>query len=158
MKEETSPQLVFAQVLNHISLLEKQVVKLYEKLEKAAFTPELSKALSPNQTESEQHLQRLILIKELVKGQKIDKDSKPSHGSLKFSLKSSSTAQDLDMIAKVLELQNLKLSYYEFLHPIAVALDMETAASLIEQTITDNRNTNTWLRQIIQNVIIPVIK
>jgi len=43
------------------------------------------------------------------------------------------------------------------LYPMAVNLNLTQEATLLEQTITDNRNTNTWLRQIIQNIIAPQI-
>ncbi len=156
MEKKVSALSFFANHLHYLISMEKQLIKLYLKIEKTCYTPELSKALSKNETGAEKHLQRLELIKKSVEDQKMDK--KPLEESIKLNLKPTEISQDLLIISKVLTLQNTKLSCYEFLYPIATALEMQNEAALLEQSITDNRNTNTWLRQIIQNVIVPAIK
>jgi ferritin-like metal-binding protein YciE len=159
MAEPTSLLTVFATQLANVTNMEKQISKLYLKLEQLAFAPELAKALSPVSTDSEQHLQRLALVKLSFKPQKLESGNKGIEiAPIKFSKKASSGFQDLHIVNNVLSLQNLKLAHYEFLHPLAMALELENEAALIEQTITDNRNTNTWLRQLIQNVIVPGLK
>ncbi|MGF1924351.1 MAG: DUF892 family protein [Bacteroidia bacterium] len=138
----------FNELLFDIYQLEKQLVKVYAKMEKLAFVDELRKCLSPVSTDSLKHLERLELMK-------------PSKGKASpirpkaLPLKTPTLVQDLHIIALALEFQNQKLAIYELLHPIASALDLQSETQLIEQTITDHRNTNTWLRQIVQNIVVP---
>ncbi|MFI5453405.1 DUF892 family protein [Pedobacter sp. UC225_61] len=144
---------LFAQRILQVEQLEKLSAKKYVQLAKAAHTDELAKCLNPESTDIPAHQQRISLIKKLI-----PKTEKPEiqHPLSPFQVKSKgSLNQDLILIEYALQVQNQKLALYELLHPIAVALGLETVPSLIEQTISDNRNTNTWLRQIIQNIISP---
>jgi ferritin-like metal-binding protein YciE len=146
----------FKESLTEIDSLEKQVNKFYQKIVGVSQTPELAKCLYPESTDSEKHLQRLRLIQASL-------GSMPSPNKINDlpqipKFKKASPQQDLDIISYALKLQNLKLAHYELLHPIAHAMGLETESELIEQTITDNRNTNTWLRQIIQNIIGPSLQ
>jgi ferritin-like metal-binding protein YciE len=156
--EKSANSLPLQKFINTLSIVEKLetlVNKIYKKMETAAFTPELAKCLSPVSTDYEQHLKRIGLIKQSFKQKPDLKDNEPKPFSIK--LIKQSAEQDLDIIANALKLQNEKLAYYEFLYPLASALEMPQQAELLEQTITDNRNTNTWLRQIMQNIIVPRI-
>lgn len=148
-------QQKLANELAKIINLEQQLIKVYQKLEKAAFTDELVKCLSPVSTDSLQHLQRVKLIKSTIRQK--PKDIEKFDLKINTKLKKPHLAQDLDIINFALAFQNLKLGIYEFLHPLAVSLKLEIEANLIEQTITDNRNTNIWLRQIIQNIVSPAL-
>ena len=146
----------FASYIEVILDLEKQGAKIYLKLVKKAHTPELTKALSPISTDCEQHLSRLKLIKLALK--KIEPEIISEHIPV-YDIKISKpgTAHDVKIISYALRFQHLKLAYYELLYPMAVNLNLTQEATLLEQTITDNRNTNTWLRQIIQNIVAPQI-
>lgn len=138
----------FYELLFDIYQLEKQLVKVYTKMEKSAFVDELRKCLSPVSTDSEKHIERLELMKRSKgKASPIRPKALP--------LKTPTLLQDLHIVALALEFQNQKLAMYELLHPIASALDLQSETQLIEQTITDHRNTNTWLRQIVQNIVVP---
>jgi ferritin-like metal-binding protein YciE len=145
----------FGNALFILIKLEQQLSKIFVKLERTAFTPELTKALTPEISDQAQHLGRLKLICTSLKLKKLNGAvNKEQIPQVKLSRKKSSM-QDLAMINYALQLQNLKLGHYEFIHSLAKGLAKEIESNLIEQTITDNRNTNTWLRQIIQNIIAP---
>ena len=146
----------FKELLAEIESLEKQVNAIYRKFIKAVHTPELAKCLSPESTDSEKHLQRLKLIQASLGSKPTPNKSNDLPQIPKF--KKASPQQDLAIIEPALNLQNQKLAHYELLHPLAHAMGLETESELIEQTITDNRNTNTWLRQIIQNIIAPSLR
>lgn len=145
---------LFSSKLSVMLTLEKKINKLYLKFIKAALAPELAKALSPEETWAEQHVQRLMLIRQSAKLLKANPEQKNLTVDFNLRLKKANRLQDLDIIAKALELQNLKLAGYEFIHPFAIKLGFHQVAELLEQTITDDRNTNTWLRQLIQNVVL----
>lgn len=159
MKVKTIPThsdhliLKFNETIAAIYALEKKLIKPYQKLKDFAHTHELTKCLSPISTDSEQHLKRLELIRLSIGKKNSIKANAVALPVIK--LKKASTEQDLDIIEYALNFQSCKLGYYEFLHPMAMALTLEIEAELIEQTITDNRNTNTWLRQIVKNIVIP---
>lgn len=143
----------FSNLLAAVAQLEKSQAKIYRKIVKSAFTDELSKCLDPVSTDQVQHLQRIQLIKKTVQ-------VKPSADKIastteKVRVKKASFQQDIDLIALALKCQHDKLALYEFLHPLAVNLKADIAAEMIQQTIADNRNTNKWLRQIVQNIIVP---
>lgn len=150
---ETLRQL-FIDHIAYLELIEKTLTKRYKKLEKSAFTDELAKCLSPISTDQEAHLKRLKLMRELLKGKPL---SKPSFKHEENKLQKVTIDQDLLIIKEALGFQNHKLAIYEFLHPISIALALTSVPEMIEQTITDNRNTNTWLRQIIQNIVGPAL-
>jgi ferritin-like metal-binding protein YciE len=145
----------FGNALFILIKLEQQLSKIFVKLERTAFTPELTKALTPEISDQSQHLARLKLICTSLKLKKLNGAvNKELIPQVKLSRKKSSM-QDLAIINYALQLQNLKLGHYEFIHSLAKGFSIEIESNLIEQTITDNRNTNTWLRQIIQNIIAP---
>ncbi|WP_316771491.1 DUF892 family protein [Pedobacter frigiditerrae] len=160
-KELPKPQAI---LLNHfvdgllaLIAIEQQFAKLYAKLEKASLTAELSKALTPEISDQVQHISRLKLIHTALNlGKLVVPKVNEGIPILKLSTKKSAP-QDLQIIHCALKLQNLKLAYYELLHPLAKGLALATEATLLEQTMSDNRNTSTWLRQIIQNVIATIL-
>lgn len=153
--EENKAPLInkFNQLISLIASLEKQLKPIYAKLQKKAFHPELAKCLHPEQTELIQHQSRLTLIRKSLKLSTIKVDVKPIE---KLKLRSASQVGDLDIISFVLHAQHLKLGTYEMLHALACSLNLEIESQLLEQSITDNRNTNTWLRELLKNVIAPV--
>lgn len=148
--QENLLQHQFVQTLGELFQFEKQCLSIYSKMEKKASTPELSKCLHPEQTQLASHIERLKLIKKSVGS----KSTKPAILQVENpKLHSPNIQQDLEIVQTALTLQNRKLALYELLHPLAVATKLTMQAELIEQTIADNRHTNTWLRQIVQNVI-----
>lgn len=144
---------LFAAYLNQLEKLEKATAKIYKKLAKAALTAELCKCLAPLSTDIDKHIERIGLIKltELSGG----KNSSTAAIEMVIKLRKPTLEQDLQIISEAMRLQHQKLALYELLHPMAMVLNLSTEAELIEQTVTDDRNTNTWLRQIIQNIIAP---
>lgn len=155
MSASTFPLLEekFSNFIVRVEKLEKMQAKHYRKIVKAAFTDELSKCLDPVSTDYLQHLQRLKLTKKTVTAKPTA--NVPTAVDEKISIKKPSFQQDLAFIEFALACQHQKLALYEFLHPLAVNLKAEIAAEMIQQTINDNRNTNKWLRQIVQNIIVP---
>lgn len=148
----------FNQCLNELLQIEKQLRPLFAKLVKAAYTAALAKALSPDSTDQIQHIERLKLIQLALKLPKTPGATlQQTLPTLQLKRKPN-MAQDLNIIAYALQVQNFKLGYYELLQALAMALQSETALQLLTQTITDHRNTNTWLRQIIQNVMAPALQ
>lgn len=142
----------FSMLISSVQLMEKEHEKVYRRIVKSAFTDELSKCLSPVSTDYVQHIQRLKLI---GKRTKYKGTQSPMPKKEKVSFKKPDFVQDLEMIEMTLKYQHRKLAIYEFLHPLAVNLELETAAEIIAQTLEDHRNTNKWLRQIAQNIILP---
>ena len=146
----------FAMLVCSAHQMEKADEKIYRMMVKKAFTDELSKCLSPISTDYLQHIQRIKLIRRLIREKEQAPTSKLER--LKLSFKKPDFQQDLEMFELALRYQHEKLAIYEILHPLAVNLNHEIEVELIAQTIEDHRNTNKWLRQIVQNIIIPNLK
>ena len=144
----------FAQTIELAQSLEKQVNKIYHKFISASYTPQLAKCLSPESTDSGKHLQRISLIRTSLALKSI------IIGKLPLAipkLKKASPVQDLDLIGQALNLQHQKLANYQLLHPLAIAMNLQMESEMIGQTITDICNTSTWMRQIIKNIIGPLL-
>ncbi len=143
----------FSNAILQLLQMERELSKIYNRMVKVAYTDELSKCLSPVSTDQVQHIQRLNLIIQSFESKPLRTIKGAKKEPVKF--KRAHFEQDISIIELALNYQHEKLARYELLHPIAVSLKMEIEADLIKQTIEDNWNTNKWLRQIIQNIIVP---
>ena len=120
---------------------------------KSAYADEVRQCLSPPSNDSEQHLARIKLIKTAIKTKASPTRETEKTMTSKFG--PATPQQDLEIASIALKFQHEKLANYEMMHPIAFALQLEPVASLVEQTIADHKNTNAWLHQIVQNIIVP---
>ncbi len=148
---------IFIEAITTLLLFENTCAKVYLKLSKTAFAPELAKALDPEQTNIKSHIQRLKLIKKLF-------NIKPgvalpilSINTPKFS--SAKTAmQDLNIMHYALQLQDLKISQYHFLLALSISIQLEHAIALVEQCINENNDTNTWIRRTLDHTATGMLK
>lgn len=144
---------VFQHLLNELSILEASSKKQHLQIRKAAFAPELAKALHHEQTWINDHIKRLKLIAlELTKeAKKVGAStgilSTKSYGRKKDDVR------ELLMIAQVQQTLQTKLVLYKLLQRLANVLKLELTPQLLNQTIADNEATNTWLDKIAQRII-----
>lgn len=162
-KEITPLKQLFSLKLIAISAVEKEISKIYKKMNKAAIAAPLQKAVSPYSTDIEAHQQRLKLImkvesikpaqfKTLIKNQLPDFISNAS-----LSTFSKGDQRDPDIILNAMLIQNYKIAIYEFLYVTSIELKSEQSAILLDQIIRDNKNTYGWLLQLLQNSASPVL-
>ena len=156
-KAESNLSSLFINAIDDLLVSEKNGAKTYSNYVKAAFTPELSKALSPDQTNIKNHIQRLNMIKGLLVSDKnkINASYIVELASVKISKTNKSATQDVRLISVALQYQGIKLANYEILHNLALATSNDQAVILLEQCIKENQDTSIWLRQILKNIVLP---
>jgi len=144
---------VFQTLLKELELLEKSSKKYYHQIRKAAFNPELAKALHHEQTGIDDHLRRLKLIAiELPKDVKKIEALKEIYSTKSYG-RTKDNVRDLLMIAQAQQILQTKLADYKLLQRLANVLNLEHTPELLNQTIADNDATNTWLDKIAQRII-----
>lgn len=162
MKE--SPQnlpAVYSRRLAALMAAEKKYLKCFLRLSAAAFTDELKTGLSPSSTEMDQHIERL---KQCMARQKIKASS--ANDSLTDTLlklvsdllkprKNPSRDRDIEILEYSQTILQLKVSGYQSLYLMAVALAQNEDAVLLEQCSKDNQNSHSYLLQISGNIIYP---
>ncbi|MGY4384735.1 ferritin-like metal-binding protein YciE [Pedobacter sp. UYP24] len=152
---------VISNTVSELYATEKKYLKTFEQLADASHTDELRAALSPAGTEIENHISRLSQIMDLLKlkpsrisaeiGEELMKMAKEVSGFKKQQ----SVIKDIQLLQCAKMIILVKIGVYESLHFIASTRKMEAAALLLEQTLSDNKNTAAYLCQIEQNILYP---
>lgn len=154
---------LFNSRLSEIYEVEKKCQKVYKKLAKAAYISELRTAVSPLSTEIEIHLERLKLIMKLqqIKPGKLKDDKKYPFPDLTIissvTRRKKHIRHDSDIILNTMVIQNYKIAVYEFLYSTSLELKLEQSTMLLEQCIKEDKNTYSWLLQILNNIVNPGI-
>lgn len=152
---------IYSQRLAASMAAEKKYLKSFLRLSAGAFTDELKTGLSPSSTEMDQHIERL---KQCVASQKIKATS--TNDSVTDTLlklvadllkprKNPSRERDIDILKYSQIILQLKVSDYQSLYLMAVALQQNEDANLLEQCAKDNQNSYSYLLQISGNIIYP---
>lgn len=142
---------IFIDAIDSLLAFEQTCSKTYIKLSKAALAPELGKALDPEQTNIKSHIQRLKLIKKLFTIKSGAALSTLSISAAKLS-KTKTAMQDLKIMHFALQLQYLKVSQYHFLLALGTSIQQEHAITLLEQCISENNDTNTWIKRTLNQI------
>ncbi|WP_316810665.1 DUF892 family protein [Pedobacter heparinus] len=152
---------IFQASITELCATEKKYLKVYEQLARAAMTPEISAALSPERTDLEQHTSRLTMIIEQEK-LKASRIVNPVHEQLidmskdkSGFVKQKSLMKDIQILHWAKLITQVKINDYESLHSAALALKLDKATILLEQCVKDEANTYAYLLQIGRNIIYP---
>lgn len=157
--KSTTLHELFNSRLTELYEVEKKCRKVYQKLAKSAYTSELQNAISPSSTEIEAHLDRMKLIMELqsIKSKQLKEEKKYPFPDIvilsTLSGRKKNIRHDADIILNVSVVQNYKIAIYDFLYRTALSMGLEQQTALLEQCITENKNTYAWLQQILTNII-----
>lgn len=152
---------VYIQQLTTLMAAEKKYLKCFLRMSAAAFTDELKTALSPSSTEMDQHIERLkqCIATQKTKGTKTN-DSltntlvKLVSDLLKPRIKPSRD-RDFEILKYSQSILQLKVSGYQSLQLMAIALQQNQDAILLEQCSKDNQNSYSYLLQISANIVYP---
>jgi ferritin-like metal-binding protein YciE len=143
---------------------EKKFMKCFVALSISAFEDELRTALDAPSTEAELHITRLeqILMSlnkeaagtacEVVaalaeKSNKLIKNNEPG-----------TAMRDAAIIYAAQMIEHYKIASYEILQQIAVELELEPAAVLLQQCLEDEKNTSAYLSRIAKNITNPAAR
>ena len=151
---------VFKDTLNELYNAEKQYSKYFMVLSRSALTKELMSALAPSQTEIEIHMERLKQIMrlqniKLTKATSVIDDELIKNAKLSIPPKQS-LIKDIQILHWAKIMGQAKIVRYELLFLMAVQLELELPSALLEQCFKDNKNTDSYLTQIAQNIIFPM--
>lgn len=154
-------EVAYNQQLSEMLTAEKKYNKYFERLATAAYTEELRSGLAPASNEFPEHLERLkqcVAIQKIKPAKEItelnDVILKQVDQALKSSKKKSFT-RDIQILHTAKILLQVKIAVYQTIHQMAVALEKETEAVLMEQCAKDNQNAYAYLLQISANIIYP---
>lgn len=153
---------VFKTCLSEQLAAEKKYIKALEKLPKVLLTDELKSAISPQATDIENHISRLSRALDAVKQKPQSAISSIDEELLNLlkapAGKAASLLKDIQLLHTLKLVFTVKVSRYESLYQMAVALGHEEYALLLEQCSKDNQNTFAYLNQVAQNVIYPEVQ
>lgn len=152
---------IYTKRLNELLTAEKKYLKSFLKMATAALTEELRRGLSPSLTDQERHIERLQQCKALVRL----KGAAPlpeldvlllaqAEKALKTSTKQT-LSRDIEMLHCSQTILSVRITVYQSLQHMAMALQQDHAALLLEQCFKDNQNSSGYLTQISQNIIYP---
>ena len=151
-------QKLFEHTLMDVYYAENQIVKALPKLAKAAKSPELKKGFEAHLTQTHGHVRRLEQIFKIL--------GKPPKGvaceAIKGILKegdevcedfAGSAALDAGMIAAAQAVEHYEMARYGALRTWAEELGMDEAASLLEETLLEERATDQQLTKLAESKI-----
>lgn len=152
---------IYTKRLNELLTAEKKYFKCFLKLSAAAFTEELRRGLSPALTDQEQHIERLQQCRALinVKGTaplpELDELLVVQANKARKAYTKDTLSRDIEILHCSQTILNVKIAAYQSLQQMAVALQQDHAALLLEQCFKDHQNSSGYLAQISQNIIYP---
>lgn len=152
---------VLSNTISELYATEKKYLKSFEQLAAAAHTDELRTALSPTGTEIETHISRLSQILDLLKlkpsriSTAIDEELLKMAKEVSGFKKQHSIIKDIQLLQCAKMIIHVKIAAYESLFLMASTRKIEAAATLLEQSLKDNKNNAAYLSQIEQNILYP---
>ena len=138
---------LFHETLRDIYYAEKKILTALPKMAKAAHSPDLRAAFEKHQRETEGHVSRLekvfVLIDAPAKGKKCEAiEGLLDEGKEIMEDFKESTAHDAGVSAAAQAVEHYEISRYGTLKAWAEKLGMSQAVKLLDQTLTEEKNTD----------------
>jgi ferritin-like metal-binding protein YciE len=150
---EKNLSALFLDTLKDIYYAEKQIYKSLPKMAKAADSDQLRAAFEKHHDETENHIQRLEQIFELVnkpaRGKKCDAiEGILDEGEEIMDEYKDAPALDAGLLAAAQAVEHYEISRYGTLKAWAEKLDMPDAVKLLDQTLAEEKKTDETLTKI----------
>jgi ferritin-like metal-binding protein YciE len=154
MAEKTLNDL-FYDTLKDIYFAERQILKALPKLAKAAKSEELKSAFLTHRDETEEHVERLQKIFEMIGKRAQAKTCEAIKGILEEGDEiaeeyAGSEALDAGLLAGGQAVEHYEMSRYGTLKTWATQLGMKDAAVLLDQTLKEEKKTDALLSKLAQ--------
>ncbi len=151
---------LFHDTLKDIYYAEKKILTALPKMAKAAQAEELRNAFTKHQRETEGQVQRLERVFELIeqspKGKKCDAiEGLLDEGKEIMEEYKGTPALDAGLLAAAQAVEHYEISRYGTLKTWAAALGIQQAVRLLDQTLTEEKNTDEALTGIAEAVANP---
>ncbi|RYF26217.1 MAG: DUF892 family protein [Flavobacteriales bacterium] len=148
-------QEYFLNALMALLQAEKQCLTHYKKMANKGVNAALIKALHPQQTFCPEHVKRLKLIASMLPKTSFKKSESAMPINLPKFAKRSASLTDLAILVNAVECESVLLAHYKMLKIICHSLLPDPAPELLAQSIAEHRQTSKWLRQLLQESILP---
>jgi len=157
-KEPKTLEELFHDTLKDIYFAEKKILSTLPKMEKAAQSSELKKAFAKHRTQTEGHVERLEEIFQII-------DKKPQgktcdaivgitdEGAEIMKEYKGSPALDAGLLAAAQAVEHYEISRYGTMRTWAKELGLANAARLLEQTLTEEKETDATLSEIAKTAV-----
>jgi ferritin-like metal-binding protein YciE len=147
----------FVDELKDIYYAEKQIVKTLPKMKKAATSEELKQAFDSHVVMTEEHVQRLEKVFELLGEKAKGKTCEAIEGILKegegiiADTDSKTATRDVGLIFAAQKVEHYEIATYGGLAQLAETLGLEEAAQLLHTTLEEEKQTDLILSGIAEN-------
>ncbi|WP_102961264.1 ferritin-like domain-containing protein [Mangrovicella endophytica] len=156
MAKEKTLDDAFYETLKDVYFAERQSVRALKKASKAAQSPELKKALDEHREESEGQVERLVKVFELIDKAPRGKTCEAIQGlssEMEEDLEDfgETAAGDAVLIGCAQALEHYEISRYGTLKTWATQLGLDEAASLLNETLEEEKKADALLTQIAES-------
>jgi ferritin-like metal-binding protein YciE len=158
MKQEELKAILVEQ-LKDIYSAERQLIKALPKMAKAATTEELSSGFEEHLEQTKEHVQRIETILEEMEESTKGPVCKGMEGLVKEGSEVidddefEGEAKDVALIAAAQRVEHYEIAAYGCVRAYAEQLDMDDAASLLEQTLEEEKETDEKLNQVSEKLV-----
>jgi ferritin-like metal-binding protein YciE len=158
-QEEGALMELFVSSLKDINWAEKQLVKALKKMSKAATSEKLSTAFEQHMTQTEGHVERLAQVFETVGKKPTSKKCEAMEGLIKESeelieeTEEGTEVRDVALIAAAQKVEHYEIATYGTLKTLASTLGLNKAQELLQQTLDEEKETDTLLTDIAENYV-----
>lgn len=149
---------LFYDTLKDIYFAERQILKALPKMAKAAKTDELKQAFLTHRDQTEVHVERLQEVFEIIGKRAQAKTCEAIKGIIEEGDEiadeyKDSTALDAGLLAAGQAVEHYEMSRYGTLKTWAMQLGMKDAASLLDQTLQEEKQTDALLSKLAENTV-----
>lgn len=157
--EESGLMNLFKDELKDIYWAEKHLAKALPKMAKGATSEELRSSIEQHLTETENQISRLEQVFELLGVKAAGKKCEAMEGlveegkTMLEETEDGSMTRDAAIISSAQKIEHYEIASYGTLKTLANTLGMSEAASLLEQTLNEEKNTDVKLTQIAEGFV-----
>jgi len=149
---------LFLDTLKDIYFAERQILKNLPKMAKAARSEELKKAFLTHRDQTEQHVERLQEVFELIGRRPQAKTCEAIKGILEEGEEimeeySASEALDAGLLAAAQAVEHYEMSRYGTLKTWAGQLGLKDAVSLLDETLQEEKETDALLSSLAESSV-----
>ncbi len=149
---------LFLDTLKDIYYAEKQILKALPKMAKAANSEDLQAAFQKHHDETEEHVERLEQVFELIgkpaRGKKCEAiEGIIEEGKEVMEEYADTPALDAGLLAAAQAVEHYEISRYGTLKSWAAKLDMKEAVKLLDQTLSEEKETDDKLTKIAEKAV-----
>ena len=159
-KMKASPlHKLFIDALKDIYFAEHAIVDALTKMQEAATTEELKEAFEDHQLQTKKHISRLEKVFKLIGEEPAKKECKAIVGIIEEgneiikSTEEGSMTRDVGLIIAAQKVEHYEIATYGGLAQLAVTMNHEKAADLLERTLQEEEDTDLLLTEIAETSI-----